>query len=441
MWPFRRSQRTLERELGRILLDRAEARSSPEDPRIPLSSPEAFSALFGSWRSAAGVEVTPERALGVPAVWCAVNFIAGTIASLPLITYTRDAEGNRRRADGDPIYWLLHDEVNAELQTSFAWRKYSMVNTLLRGRSVSFIERNRIGRPTNLWPLNPLATTVERVGGRKQYRYRDGAAEHVYAASEVIDIPFMLCVDGISAEAPTSRLRNSLGLAIAIEDYAATFFRGGGVPPLAMQMPDKASPAAGTRAAANIDELIRDARSDGRLVLPLPTGHRLEQIGFNPEAGQLVEARRLQVEEIARMFMLPPIFLQELTRANFANSEQQDLHFVKHTLTQWLECWEQELNAKLFGPRSRNFVEFNVDGLLRGDFATRMAGYATGIQNAIITPDEARDSENRPRMGGEAAKLHVQGATVPLGEQTRAVGTPSNAPIHPPAQPAKASDK
>jgi HK97 family phage portal protein len=118
------------------------------------------------------------------------------------------------------------------------------------------------------------------------------------------------------------------------------------------------------------------------------------------------------------------VFLQELSNASSPNSEQQDLHFVKHTLAQWTKRWEQQLNLKLFGPRSRStFVEFNVDGLLRGDFKTRMEGYAKAIQNAIYKPDEVRRLENRPPEGGDADKLHIQGATVPLGEQLQRGGT------------------
>ena len=115
-----------------------------------------------------------------------------------------------------------------------------------------------------------------------------------------------------------------------------------------------------------------------------------------------------------------PIFLQDLTHGTLSNTEQQDLHFVKHTLSQWIKAWEQECNLKLFGPRNRaRFVEFNVDGLLRGDFRTRMEGYAKAIQNAINTPDEVRAMENWPRKGGDADKLHIQGATVPLGDQLK----------------------
>ena len=134
----------------------------------------------------------------------------------------------------------------------------------------------------------------------------------------------------------------------------------------------------------------------------------------------------MQIEDVARIYGIPPVFLQDLTHGTFSNTEQQDLALTKHLISQWLKAWEQELNLKLFSGRSRNrFAEFNVDALQRGDFKTRMDGYAIAIQNAINTPDEVRAMENWPKKGADADKLHIQGATVPLGSQNMAgAGSP-----------------
>jgi HK97 family phage portal protein len=399
-----------------------ETRASLENPNISLSDPAAWATLFGVWQSASGVEVTPERAMGIPANFCAIDFIAGTVAALPLNTYRSTSDG-REKAERDPLYWILHDEVNEDLLTSFAWRKQAMIQVLWRGRSCTFIERNADKRVMNLWPLDTNGIRVERKNGRRLYHYRDGSAREVeYRPDEIIDIPFMLASDGITAVDPISRFRDTFGLAIALERYASKFFQNGGVPPLAMQMPSGASGTAARRGSLNIEELIQVANEEGRLVLPMPEGHRLEQIGFKPEDGQLTVARKLQNIQIGSLYHLPPVFLQDLEHGTFTNTEQQDLILVKHTLMQWLKCWEQELNAKLFSARSKNSVEFNIDGLLRGDFATRMAGYATAIQNAILEPDEVRELENRRRKGGAASELLIQGATVPLGQQLAVAG-------------------
>lgn len=411
MWPFStRSAAT------------AETRASLENPSVPLSDVGAWRSMFETWNAASGVPVTVETALGVPAVWCAVNFLAGTLASLPLELFIK-TENGRETADANPLFNTLQDAINPEW-TSFAWRKYSMVNILTLGRAFTFIERNKAGRITNLWPLNPLMVTVERRGGGKFYTYTEPSRKIDYDASEIIDVPFMLDVDGLSHIAPIQRLAKAIGLAIALESYAEKFFLNGGVPPLALYGPI-GSPAAASRAASDVTKAVRDANAERRNVLIMPTGHELKAVGVDPDKSQMEAARRFQIEEIARIFDIPPVFLQDLTHGTFSNTEQQDLHFVKHTLVQWLTAWEQELNLKLFtGRNTKNFVAFNQDGLLRGDFSTRMTGYATAIQNSINTPDEVRTMENWPAKGGEADKLHIQGATVPLGSQSMSVTKP-----------------
>lgn len=403
MWPFKDKTAA------------AETRASLESPSVPLSDVSAWRTLMGEWNNVAGVNVTFETALEVPAIWCAVNFISGTLASLPLQVF-RKSEKGRETADADPLYGILHDAPNDEL-TSFMWRKGMIISVLLRGRGVSFIERNKAGRVMNIWPLDADKVTVERKDGRKLYTYEDGNRKVVYKASEVIDLTFMLKPDGVACVDPIAKLRGVVGLALALDEYARKFFSNGGVPPLALYGPMK-SPGSASRASSDITQAVKDANAERRNVLIMPDGHELKPVGVNPKDSQMEEARRFQVEEIARIYGLPPVFLQDLTHGTFSNTEQQDLHLVKHLIGQWVKAIEQELNLKLFSARNRTkFVEFNVDGLLRGDFKTRMDGWATGIQNGMIKPAEARTAENWPDGGPEADKLYIQGATIPLGTQ------------------------
>lgn len=408
------------------LLDRVfgNGKRSVENPSVPLSSPRAAAILFGDWHSsAAGVAVTVETALGVPTVWAAVNFLARTLAALPLQLFRRTADGQELDTQ-HPLYGMLHDAVNDEW-SSFRWRQYTMNNVLLGGRGFTFIERNAANRVMNLWPLDPTKMSVEKVNNRTQYNYHDKMRSNVYQPNEIIDLPFFLAVDGITHHSPINRLRNAIGLAIALETYASKFFQNGGVPPLQLVGPFQ-SPSGAKRASDDIIASLKDAREGQKNILSLPIGHELKQIGFDPEKGQMTDARRMQVEEIARVYGLPPQFLQDLSRATFANAEQQDLHLVKHVITQWVTAWEQELNLKLFTPRNRrNFVKFNVDGLLRGDFKSRMDGYAASVQNAVRTPNEVRALENLPPKA-EGDKLLIQGATVPLGSQPISTPMESN---------------
>lgn len=397
-----------------------ERRSTLENPQVPISDPAALAMFFGdSWGTEAGVNVTTDRALGVPAIWAAVNFISDTIASLPLSVYQRTDTGTES-ASGDPVHRLLHDAPNAET-TSFRWRKLMMSVVLTTGRHVTFIERSPSGRVINLWPLDPAQVTVERVAGRVQYRVAGetalGSGTVIYSANEVLDIPFLLSGDGLTHRDPLHQLRNAIGLTIALEGYASKFFQGGGVPPMQL-VGNFQSPTGAERAAFDVSQAIKNARAKGHNVLPLPTGHELKALGFDPEKGQLVEARRFQIEEIARIYGLPPVFLQDLSRATFTNAEQQDLHLVKHLIMHWVKAIEQEINLKLFNASRDRFAEFKLDGLLRGDFTSRMQGYATAVQNAVRTPNEIRALENLPPLDG-GDDLMVQGATVALKWQVR----------------------
>lgn len=379
-----------------------ETRGSLENPQVSLSGAD----FWDEGLSASGVNVTPRNALQVPAVWAAVNFLSNTFASLPLVLYRRTSDG-RERAIDSPLWPILHDAPGPNT-TSYAWRKWSMQNQLLRGKSLTQIIRggdNAPGRGVvrELRPLNPEEwRKIDRGDGG--FQYKNDKTFETLESEEVIDVPHMFGGEFGAHESPTKRLQDSLGLAIQLEKFAAKYFEGGGTPPLSLEGPFS-SPEGMRRAGKDINQRV--AHREGN-VLVIPMNHKLNQLGFDPEKSQLEQARRFQIEEVARVFGLPPIFLQDLTRASFANASQQDMFLVKHSLTQLLRAWEQEMNLKIFGRRNRSrFVEFNVDGLLRGEFQTRMQGMATGVQNALLTPNEARAMENRPPMEG-GDQLHLQ---------------------------------
>lgn len=404
----------------------AEPRASIEDPTVPITSQSIIALLGAGGASAAGVTVTLENALGVPAIWAAVNFISGTIAGLPLHVY-RKTEGGREKVSGG-LSSILHDAVNDEC-SSFEWRKYSFERVLTGGRSLTFIERNVAGRIINLWPMNPAEVTVKRKSGRKVYVLQQGGKTTTYAAAEIIDIPFMLDADLLTARSPLLSNKDTVGLAIAATHYGSKFFNNGGVPPFVMT--GNFQTGAGLkRASEDLEQAVRESAKEGRLALTLPAGHEIKSIGVDPEKSQLVELKRFLIEEVARIYSLPPNFLQDLSHGTFSNTEQQDLHLVKHTMKRWVEQVEQEMNLKLFGRNSNNqYVEFNLDGLLRGDFKTRMDGYATAIQNGVLKPNEARRQENRPDdPAGDV--LLIQGATVPLGSQPLANPQPAGDPAN-----------
>jgi len=361
-----------------------------------------------------GVSVTLKTGMSIPAVWAAVQFISGTIASLPLNVYQKTDNGREKMIGG--LQLVIHDAVTDEM-SSFDWRKYSFERILTGGRSLTYIERIG-GRIANLWPMDPSKVTIKRINNSKIYEYNpgDGIPSKTYKSSEIIDLFFSVEADGVTTISPILNNKETLGLTIAATKFGSKFFNNGGIP--AFVMIGNFLTGKGLKRAANdLQSTVEQQSKEGRVALTLPLGHEIKAIGADPDKSQLVELKRFQIEEAARIYSLPPVFLQDLTHGTFSNVEQQDLQLVKHTLRRWITQAEQEMNLKLFG-RGNNkiYVEFNLDGLLRGDFSTRMTGYATGIQNAILTPNEARAQENRPNneLGDE---LLIQGATVPLGQQ------------------------
>jgi len=385
-----------------------------EDPNVPLSAASLFD--WGGTASS-GVRVNTDSALTVPAIWDAVNFLSGTMAKLPVHIYSRE-DGIRTRPDVE----RLLNFAPSEHDSSFEWRKYSFDQVFTYGRSYSVIERNGAGRVMNIVPIDPREIKVREVPdfstARKVVQYIHEKSGKVYAHTDVIDVAFMRHRDFVSHYGPINTNRDIIGLAIAATKYGSKAFQSGGIPPAVLQGPFQ-SGAAASRASEDVANTTAKLARDGRPIMALPLGHELKSVGFNPEEMQLVEIKRFLVEEIARIYSLPPTFLQDLTHGTFSNTEQQDLHFVKHTLSRWVRQFEQELTLKIFGRNSGVEVKIELDGLLRGDVKTRMEAHATAIQNAIRTPNEVRELEDlNPKDGGDS--LMVQGATVPIGAQMEA---------------------
>lgn len=413
------------RVLGIEIRRAGRAERSVSGATVTQSSDDFFGAMgFEAFASAADIVVTVDNALGVPAICGAVNFLAGTIAGLPLDLYRRAEGGKREQVDrADPIARILHDIPNDEM-SSFEWRKYKFEQVLTGGRGLTFIERDKSGKVMNLWPLEASRTRIRRVNEKKIYEYRPSGGKGVviYQQNEVIDIPFMLKEDRLGHRGPIMMNRDVVALAIAATNFGSRFFQNGGVPPFAVTGGFQSGRSMQS-AAADIETAVRSAAKQRRQALVLPTGLEIKPLGTDAQKSQLLELKRFLIEEFARIYSIPPTFLQDLTHGTFSNTEQQDLHFVKHTLKRWVEAFEQEVNLKLFGrEKPEFFVEMNMDGLLRGDFKARMEGYALGVQHAILKPNEVRQMENRPsEPGGD--QLMIQGATVPLGSQGAGVGT------------------
>jgi len=398
-------------EIGRSAPPAGELRAdSIENPTVPVSQTKEFMAFFGM-DAVTLPSVSTASALKVPAVNAAVNFLARTLAAIPLHAFVKKG-GNAERENGDIERVLRYPTPEMD---GFKARQYFWQQVFTGGRGLAWIERD--GRnPVNIWPLNPRKTNVRRRGLKTVYMH--DSIE--YAAEDVIDLAYMLRDDQLGHYGPINLAGKAIQLALAMNDYASNFFAGGGVPPLSLSGPMAGNNEALKRTVADVERAIKFAQVNNSSMLPIPAGYELKPVGFDPAKGQMVEARLFQVQEIARAFQLPPMFLQDLTKGNFANTEQQDLHLVKHLIAQWAKAFEAQASLKIYGRdgSGKGYVEHNLDGLMRGDFKSRIDALARGIQTAQLTPNEARALENRPaHTNPDAAELLVQGATVPLGKQ------------------------
>ena len=361
--------------------------------------------LFG--RSTAGKRVNEFTAMQTTAVYACVRILAESIAGLPLHVYAYRGEG-RERVPGHPLFTILHDAPNPEM-TSFVFRETLMVHLLLWGNAYAQILRDRAGRVAGLYPLLPNHMSVNRdEDGRLYYTYQRVTDENpnfkrggevILPAEDVLHIPG-LGFDGLIGYSPIAMARNAVGMTLACEEYGASFFANGARPGGVLQHPGVLKDPAKLR--ESWQAVYGGAANTGKVAV-LEEGMTYQQIGIPPEEAQFLETRKFQVDEIARLYRIPPHMVGDLDKSSFSNIEQQSLEFVKYTLNPWVVRWEQALQKSLLLPeeRKRYFIRFNVDGLLRGDYQSRMQGYAVGRQNGWLSANDIREMEDMNPISAE----------------------------------------
>jgi HK97 family phage portal protein len=359
-----------------------------------------------SLRTASGVTITPDTAMQATTVYACVRILSETVASLPLPLYRRVGDRGRERAIDHPLYTLLHDAPNPEM-TSFELRETLMGHLALWGNSYCDIETDGAGRVTALWPLRPdkMAVRRDKGTGLIVYEYTlPGTMQKVQLAADRILHLRGLSVNGLVGLPPIAMARQSIGLAIATEEFGARFFSNNAQPGVVLEHPGKLGEEAYTRLRESWSE-THSGLSNAHRVAILEEGMKLDKIGIPPNDAQFLETRKFQAVEIARIFRVPPHLIGDLDRATFSNIEQQSLEFVIHTIRPWLVRIEQAITRSLLMPSERRtyFAEFLVDGLLRGDTTSRYQAYAIGRQWGWLSINDVRERENmNPVAGGDA---------------------------------------
>ena len=365
----------------------------------------AYSFFFGS--SSAGKRVNERSAMQMTAVYSCVRILAEAVAGLPLHLYRYKEDGGKEKAIDHPLYLLLHDEPNPEM-SSFVFRETLMTHLLLWGNAYAQIIRNGKGEVIALYPLMPDRMTVDRDrDGKLYYEYTVSTDDAPTVKgtvvrlkpSDVLHIPG-LGFDGLVGYSPIAMAKNAIGMAIACEEYGAKFFANGAAPGGVLEHPGTIKDPGRVRESW---QSTFGGSGNANKIAVLEEGMKYTPIGISPEQAQFLETRKFQINEIARIFRIPPHMVGDLEKSSFSNIEQQSLEFVKYTLEPWLVRWEQSIQRTLFSPaeKKRYFAKFNVEGLLRGDYASRMTGYATARQNGWMSANDIRELENMDRIPAE----------------------------------------
>ena len=405
---------------------------SRHKPVTNRTAGSSYSFFMGG--STAGKNVNERSAMQMTAVYACVRILSEAIAGLPLHLYRYSDEGSKEKAVDNPLYFLLHDEPNEEM-TSFVFRETLMTHLLLWGNAYAQIIRNGKGSVMALYPLMPNKMEVDRdENGQIIYKYNRSKDEAntkeegtvVLESADVLHIPG-LGFDGLVGYSPIAMAKNAIGMAIACEEFGSKFFANGASPSGVLEHPGILKDPARVRDSWNA---AYGGSANSHKVAVLEEGMKYTPISISPNEAQFLETRKFQINEIARIFRVPPHMVGDLEKSSFSNIEQQSLEFVKYTLDPWVIRWEQSLSRALLSQEEKRtyFFKFNVDGLLRGDYQSRMNGYAVGRQNGWMSANDIRELENMDRipenLGGDL--YLVNGNMLPLGKAGAAYQNKSN---------------
>lgn len=352
------------------------------------------------------LKVSHESSMRVSAVMACVRVLAETIASMPLIIYERLPDGGKQRATKHYLYNLLHDSPN-DWQTSFEWREMMQGHLALRGNAYCRIITGADYKPRELIPIHPDRVKVERLeNGKLRYEVfdRKGQKSDVYNQKEILHLRG-LSSDGIKGLSPIHSARKSIETAMAADEFGASFLRNGARPSGALKHPGTLSEEAKRHLKDSIQNKHGGAEKAGKIMV-LEEDMEWQEMGIKPDEAQFIETKKYQVTDIARIFRMQPHLIQDLEHATFSNIEQQSLEFVKYTMLPWIRRWEQALTKNLLYDPKKYFVEFLIEGLLRGDIKSRNQAYKTQFLHGAMTIDEWRSRENMNPLPQDKGKRH-----------------------------------
>lgn len=361
---------------------------------------EMMDRALGGGPTASGVAVSAGSALTLASVFCAVRLLAETLGSLPLFVLKSQPNGDRERMRTHALYAVLHDQANPE-QTAMEFRETMQGHLELRGNGYAEIVRDGGGRVRALWPLHPDTRPLRRDSGELVYAVRPPkSAQTIYLPAQNVLHLRGLGSNGLVGYSTITVMAEVLGLGLGAQEYAARFFANDGTPGGVLETDSKLSDIAAKRLKESWG-VQHGSLSNRHRTAILEEGLKWHQIGISAKDAQILESRTFSVVEVARMFNVPAHKLKDLTNATFSNIEHQSIEFVVDAIRPRCVRWEQRLMTALLTPAERGqglFIEHQVDGLLRGDFKTRMEGYAIGRNGGWWSVNDIRRMENQNRI-------------------------------------------
>jgi len=380
---------------------------------LSLTNPDGWSPAGGA--SHAGETVTASSVLGLSAAWACVNLLSGTIASLPLMVYRTDAKGSRTIAKDHPLYRVLHDSPNAD-QTAVDFWEFATASIELWGNAYARIERAQ-RRVVALAPVRPDIVTVRRLAsGDLEYRWTEDGQAYAVTQADMFHIRGF-GGDPLGGLSTLSYGRHAFGLATAIDRAAGSMFKNGMRPSVALTFEKFLTNEQRDIVEAKLVAKYIGAMNTGRPFIN-EGGSKLTPLSINPEDAQMLESRGFSVEEVCRFFGVPPFMVghTEKTTSWGTGLEQQTLGFQKFTLRRRLKRIEQAIWKQLLTPEDRAAgitIEFNIEGLLRGDSAARAAFYTAMLNAGVMTINEVRALENLPPVpGGDVPRMQMQNVPI-----------------------------
>ena len=337
-----------------------------------------------------------DKALTLTAVWCAIRLLAESVSSLPISVYTKQANGDKLEDTKSPIYKLVKFKPNY-YQNKITFFEFIMLSICTEGNSYVQIVRNNSGTPVQLICLDPSSVTVV-VNNNELFYQVDGGS--VLDSSDMLHFK-TITDDGVTGLSPIDQCAKALNWGVSLEEFGSTFFSNGAKPSSILQTDRALSDTALQRLKTSFNNNYSKLKNSNSTIV-LEEGLTFKPISISPEQAQFLSSRQFSIEEVARIFNCPPHMLKDLSKSSFNNIEMQSQEFVTYTLMPYITRIEQEMNLKLFRTNElgKTFVEFNVNGLLRGDVKSRTEAYKTGITNGYMSINEVRQKENLNSIDG-----------------------------------------